>query len=138
MSTNSDSFSKLSPELLQKFTNFKNTPRPPDSRTKEQKEQSRSNLLRRIAEYKEHKNYEKIQLQNIIKEQERKIQEQNETIKKQNDELLQMKHLIETRIGKPLKFINRESPSTNFFNSAKSKKTGGKKHQKTAKNRKKT
>lgn len=133
MSTNSDSFSKLSPELQQKFTNFKNTPRPPDSRTKEQKEQSRSNLLRRIAEYKEHKNYEKIQLQNIIQEQAQLLEKQKATIKKQNDELLRMKHLIESRLGEPLKTINRESPSTKFFNSAKSKKTGGKKHRKTAK-----
>lgn len=133
MSTNSDSFSKLSPELQQKFTNFKNTPRPPDSRTKEEKEQSRSNLLRRIAEYKEHKNNEKIHLQNIIQEQAQLLEKQKATIKKQNDELLRMKQLIESRLGEPLKTISRESPSTKFFNSAKSKKTGGKKHRKTAK-----
>ena len=69
MNTNSDSFSKLSPELQQKFINFKNTPRPPDSRTKEEKEQSRSYLRQRISDYKAHKNNEKIHLQNIIQEQ---------------------------------------------------------------------
>ena len=133
MNTNSDSFSKLSPELQQKFINFKNTPRPPDSRTKEEKEQSRSYLRQRISDYKAHKNNEKIHLQNIIQEQAQLLEKQKATIKKQNDELLRMKHLIESRLGEPLKTISRESPSTKFFNSAKSKKTGGKKHRKTAK-----
>ena len=133
MSTNSDSFSKLSPELQQKFTNFKNTPRPPDSRTKEEKEQSRSYLRQCISDYKAHKNNEKIHLQNIIQEQAQLLEKQKATIKKQNDELLRMKQLIESRLGEPLKTISRESPSTKFFNSAKSKKTGGKKHRKTAK-----
>ena len=133
MSTNSDSFSKLSPELQQKFINFKNTPRPPDSRTKEEKEQSRSYLRQCISDYKAHKNNEKIHLQNIIQEQTQLLEKQKATIKKQNDELLRMKQLIESRLGEPLKTISRESPSTKFFNSAKSKKTGGKKHRKTAK-----
>ena len=133
MNTNSDSFSKLSPELQQKFINFKNTPRPPDSRTKEEKEQSRSYLRQCISDYKAHKNNEKIHLQNIIQEQTQLLEKQKATIKKQNDELLRMKQLIESRLGEPLKTISRESPSTKFFNSAKSKKTGGKKHRKTAK-----
>lgn len=130
-------YSNLSPELkerIQKFKNYRSL--IPDSRNEDEKEQSRNYFRQRISDYKKQKNYDKIQLQNIIKEQERKIQEQNETIKKQNNELLQMKQLIETRIGEPLKLINRESPSTKFFNSAKSKKTGGKKHKKTAKKHK--
>jgi len=137
MSTNSDSFSKLSPELQQKFINFKNTPRPPDSRTKEEKEQSRSYLRQRISDYKAHKNNEKIHLQNIIQEQAQLLEKQKATIKKQNDELLRMKQLIESRLGEPLKTISRESPSTKFFNSStKSKQTGGRKHRKTAKKHK--
>lgn len=130
MSTNSY---QLPHALQQKIFNFKNTPRPPDSRTKEEKEQSRSYLRQRISDYKAHKNNEKIHLQNIIQEQAQLLEKQKATIKKQNDELHRMKQLIESRLGEPLKTINRESPSTKFFNSAKSKKTGGKKHRKTAK-----
>ena len=137
MDTDSDYLSKiLTPGLREKIINFKNTPRPPDSRTAEEKEQSRSYLRQRISDFKIHKNNEKIQLQNIIQEQARLLEKQKATIKKQNDELRRMKHLIESRLGEPLTTINRESPSAKFFNSAKSKKTGGRKHRKTAKKHK--
>ena len=101
-------YSNLSPELKERIQKFKNyRSLIPDSRNEDEKEQSRNYFRQRISDYK-----------------------------KQNNELLQMKQLIETRIGEPLKLINRESPSTKFFNSAKSKKTGGKKHKKTAKKHK--
>ena len=138
MDTDSDYLSKLlTPGLREKIINFKNTPRPPDSRTAAEKEQSRSYLRQRISDFKIHKNNENIQLQNIIQEQARLLEKQKATIKKQNDELRRMKHLIESRLGEPLKTINRESPSAKFFNSStKSKKTGGRKHGKTAKKHK--